>query len=51
MELFMVTIGAALTAVTVFMSILIARRLTRDIFKLYNATEQIKSGNWDVRIE
>ena len=51
MELFMVTIGAALTAVTVFMSILIARRLTRDIFKLYSATEQIKSGNWDVRIE
>ncbi|MDE7331051.1 MAG: sensor histidine kinase [Lachnospiraceae bacterium] len=50
MELFMITIGAALIVVTVFMSILIARHLTRDIFKLYNAAEQIKNGNWDVQI-
>lgn len=51
MELFMMTIGAVLIAVTVFISILIARHLTYDIFRLSNAAEQIKNGNWDVRIE
>ncbi len=51
MELFMITIGAILIAVTVFISILIARHLTHDIFRLSNAAEQIKNGNWDVRIE
>lgn len=51
MELFMMTIGAVLIAVTVFISILIARHLTYDIFRLSNAAEQIRNGNWDVRIE
>ncbi len=51
MELFMTTIGTVLIAVTVFISILIAHRLTHDIFRLSNAAEQIKNGNWDVRIE
>lgn len=51
MELFMITIGSILIAMTVFISILIARHLTHDIFRLSNATEQIKNGNWDVRIE
>lgn len=51
MELFMTTIGAILIAATIFISILIARHLTYDIFRLSNAAEQIKNGNWDVRIE
>lgn len=51
MELFMMTIGAVLIAVTVFISILIARHLTYDIFRLSNAAEQIRNGNWNVRIE
>ena len=51
MKLFMTTIGAVLAVATTFISILIARRLTRDILKLSITTEQIKNGNWDSRIE
>ena len=51
MRFFMIAIGISLILITAVASVLISRRLTRDISRLSKATKQVKNGDWDVYID